>query len=210
MRQERNPSFNTKEFQNKVSKTVVVLFPDIRTTGGLSKTSPDYVATLLTGQFFSTVEKLLKRYKREGFKIIGVLYNDSTHETFSGLFPEETFDGLVRLEEDFDHWSHEDYNKELPEVINAFNLVPQAHVIVGGYHAKDCVVYTTATLRELGFVASSDLRLTDELPFLLISHQVRKAVPSIIRNDIVHEDKLIWENLKERQEELVRSTTRRS
>ena len=179
-----------------VSNAIIVLFPDIRTTGG----KLGYVGKSgLTKEFRDTIEKLLARYKRQDFRTIGVLYRDSTPETLSGLYPESSFDELIKMDTDFKQWTRERYEEELPSIIKALNLTPGAQVIVGGYHSKDCVVSMTAALLKESFNASTDLRLTDQLSFLLLSHKARRMLPEGARDGSI-----TWRAIKQEQEGLVK------
>ena len=202
---ERFKGAATHEQNIPTSKAVVILFPDIRTTGGKSS-HQDYVS-LLSQDFRDTTDRLLNRYQRLGFTTVGVVYRDTDSETFSYLYPQNQFQETIKWG-DFGAWGSNEkftqfYENGLPEMLRELNLREQAEVVVGGYHAQDCVARFVAYLKREGFRAKVDLRLTDELPFLLISHRLRKELPLEMRKEHAQQDGLIWKQIKRVEEDLI-------
>ncbi len=192
-----------KEINTPISRAVVVLFPDQRTTGGSKPESP-YIPTLYQ-DFRETTGRILTRYRNQGFKTMAVVYGDTQPDTFSYFYPQGQFQDIIRWET-FHSWGkdwEQFYRRGLPKILEGLNLQNNAQVIVGGFHAKDCVAKFTGFLREKGFKASVDLRLTNELPFLLISHRLRSKLPVEMRSDHAKKDRLIWENMKATEEMII-------
>ncbi|OIP57988.1 MAG: hypothetical protein COX79_00830 [Candidatus Levybacteria bacterium CG_4_10_14_0_2_um_filter_36_16] len=172
-----------------VSKAVIIMYPDGRITGGRN----DIPKTSLVEDFYSVVSKQIARYKKKGFTIFGIVYQDTTQENFSVLYPVHEFDRLVEVPRKIDEWKHEEHEDLLDEVIGKLNLSETAETIVGGYHALDCVVEMAKVLRRNNFNVQVNPLLTNELAFLLISHLARV-------NYILKERKLdldIWKMKKE-------------
>lgn len=191
------------EDSQAISRAVIIMFPDARTTDGVTPALTREFPDTLPGQFFSTTQKILGRYKHEGYTVLCTVYDDTASETASGLYNLQLFDQLIPSGSTFAKWNREDYLSKLPTIIDAFNLVPQASVVVGGYHAEDCVVEMTGALRRLGYRSSIDLRLTNELPFLLTSHRARTYLGSQAPLSVRSQDRLIWEAKKHDVEKLV-------
>lgn len=198
-----------------VAKAVVILFPDIRITGG--KSWPQDYVSILSQNFRDTTGKLLTRYQRLGFTTVGIIYRDTTSETFSYLYPQSKLKNIIRWEKTCSDWDNKDssdyqkfrqlYKSYMPKLLGELNLQNKAEVIVGGYHAKDCVATFAAYLRKEGFRTKVDLRLTDELSFLLISHLLRRMLPEEMRREHAKEDRLLWEYLKEDEEDIIEEQT---
>jgi len=188
-----------------VAKAAVVLFPDTRTTGGENRLK-DYTP-ILYQDFRSVTEKLLKRYQRLGFTTVGIVYEDTNSETFSYLYPQGLFQNIIRVGA-FNSWGNDEkftqfYENCLPDILKKLNPKKDADIVVGGFHAKDCIAKFTAFLKRKGFKARIDLRLTNELPFLLISHKLKNMLPQEMVKEHVREDNLTWGMLKEELEAII-------
>lgn len=197
----------THEEETRVGKALVILFPDTRATSEGDRVAAN--VSILIGDFRKTVSELLERYKKMGFKVYAIVYRDTNDANFSGLYPREKVDRLVKWDQTFGDWGEEDeafhksYQETLPQFVEALDLKNGANVVVGGFHAGDCVAKFVAHLRNNGYNATFDLRLTDQLPFLLVSHQIRRMLPS----DMVHmhqkDSAIVWKGINERVESLI-------
>lgn len=152
-----------------VSKAVIIMYPDKRTTGG----RVDSPKTSLMEYFYDVISKQIARYKKKGFTIFGIVYQDTNPENFSILYPVQEFDKLVAIPRKIDEWKHEEHADLLNEAVGKLNLSETAETIVGGYHAFDCVVEMAKMLKKNNFNVQVNLLLTNELPFLLLSHRAR-------------------------------------
>ncbi|HVZ11406.1 MAG TPA: hypothetical protein VG965_00040 [Patescibacteria group bacterium] len=180
-----------------VSRAVLVLFPDSRTTGNFH--GQDGYVPYMANSFRNSTDRVLKRYRSQGYKTIGLTYQDTGDENFSYLYPREAFDelliwsmsfaDLVGSGKDF----HKSYNESFPEFLEKLNLADGADVVVGGYHAADCVPNFSNWLRSENHNPRIDLRLTDELPFLLISHHFRNYLRQGLLMEHNSENRAIWE-----------------
>lgn len=193
------------EVDGSAPKILFIVFPDNRITGGYSlATLPQEIGALYFEEKFRAITiKLINRYKRNGYKVFGLLYSDSTPETFSMYYPVEDFDSLVKATASVDGWTPKKYKKELPGIIESFNLDPDSNVVIGGYHAEDCVAKAAAAFIKKGFKTSIDLKLTNHLTFLLVSHRARAMLPGWSRNETAQDDYLHWQVLKKRVAEHV-------
>jgi len=195
---------NSERNNAPLPKAVLILFPDIRTTGGQSGDQENQ--SFLYRDFRNTADKLLARYQRLGFTTVGIIYRDTDSETFSYLYPQSNLQHIIRWGQTFDDWENkgskenqefdELYKSFLPTLLADLNLQDNADVIVGGYHAKDCVAKFAAYLRQKGFKAKVDIKLTDQLPFLLISHRIKRNLPEGMKKEHVQIDRVIWEIIK--------------
>lgn len=203
MVENKDSSIVTAENLVPVSRAVVILFPDSRTTDGVSLDTAEAFPDTLPGKFLSSTQRITGRYRQQGFTTFGVVYDDTTPELTSGLYDPSQFDYIIPTGITFADWTRDKYKLSLPNVIKALNLSPQASVIVGGYHAEDCVVEMASSLRRLRYSSNVDLRLTNELPFLLASHKARSLLGTDAPLSFRRQDRLIWEEKKKRVEELV-------
>lgn len=205
---ERFKGIETHEQNTPISKAVVILFPDIRTTG--DKNSHQDYTSILSQDFRDATDALLMRYQRLGFNTIGVVYRDTDSNTFSFLYPQSQLQNTIKWDKTFSDWSNNQdkfrqfYETGMKDIFKHINLKDKAEVVVGGYHAKDCVAKFTAFLRTKGFRATVDLKLTNELPFLLISRRLRKMLPVEMRRKHAKEDRFIWTLMKEDEEEIIK------
>lgn len=199
------PGLETHGQNILILKAVVILFPDVRTTSDDSLPQ-DYVPILFQN-FRDTTDRLLARYQRLGFRTSAVIYEDTNSETFSYLYPRNQFQNIIRWKA-FGNWGNDEkfrqfYESGLPVILKELNLREKAEVVVGGYHAKDCVAAFAGYLKKEGFRTKVDLRLTDELPFLLISHRLRRMLPKEMRKEHARVDRLTWEHLKQEEEKII-------
>lgn len=195
----------TIEKTSPVSQAVVVMFPDVRTADGVTRKFTTTFPDTLPGEFLSKTQSILKRYKQQGYAIFGSVYDDTEPEHFSGLYDYYSFDSILPIGHTYDQWTHERYQSVISKIIDDLHLLPQATVVVGGYHAEDCVAEMAAALRRLGHASSVDLRLTDELPFLLIGHRGRKILGSSAPLSSREGDLIIWEDKKKQIDMLVQN-----
>lgn len=190
----------SNEVDRSAPKILFIVFPDNRTTGGytLATLPQERGAFYLEEKFRATTIKLIDRYKRNGYRVLGLLYSDSTPETFSIYYPVEDFDALVKTTVSINEWTPKKYKKELPKIIESFNLDPDSNIVIGGYHADDCVAKAAAAFIKKGFTVCVDLKLTNHLAFLLASHTARAMLPGWSRDETAQDDYLHWQNLKKR------------
>ena len=185
-----------------IARAVIVLFPDIRTTGDFAKYQDEYVP-FLAQRFRDVSGLLLARYKRQGYRIFGLVYQDTDDANFSYLYPQESFDELIVWNQSFRDLAkkkdefRELYEGSFPQFTRALNLENLGEIVIGGYHAEDCVSNYAGYLYSSGYKTRIDLRLTDMLPFLLISHHLRKGMPRGMRDEHTEEDRRIWEHKKQ-------------
>lgn len=189
-----------------ISKAVVILFPDVRTTNEGKNLHQDY-RPILFQDFRNTTGRLLTRYQRLGFRTSGVVYDDTNSETFSYLYPQSELQNIIKWVT-FGDWGNNEefrqfYENGLPDILKKLYLRDKAEVVVGGYHAEDCVAKFTAYLKKEGFRAKVDLKLTDKLPFLLISHRLKRMLPEEMRKEHAKKDRLLWKYLKEDEETII-------
>lgn len=166
---------------NEVDKVVIIMYPDCRNTGGNpghnNGRTPPY--RLLSDEFFITTDRLLGRYKNQGYRVYGVIYTDTEPENFSPLYPFTRFDELIPVNTDLEHWDREKHRELLDDVIIRLHISPETRTIVGGYHAFDCVAQMVKVLRDKGCQAAPNLLLTNELGPLLVAHRIKRMVGSI-------------------------------
>lgn len=205
MHKENRPA--TPEVEGRIAKALVILFPDVRTTGGKSPIDEAYTP-ILVEDFIEITTKLVRRYQRLGFTTFAIVYRDTDQTNFSRLYPRNLFQNIINWNQTFTDWGqgnqsfHESYQNAIPNLIRNLNLEKNAQVAVGGYHAKDCVALLSAYLENLGFRATIDLRLTDQLPFLLVSHRFRRMLPGAMRKEHREEDSRVWKRIKDEVESL--------
>jgi len=153
-----------KSPERGIEKAVFIMYPDIRTTEG-----PD-PRTVIDGKHmsyfcqkvFDRYEKILQAYKRNGFKIIGVVYNDTLPDKFSPLYPQKEFDLLLPISTNFEGWNHEKHEQLLHGVLEKINLSEGAKIILGGYHAEDCVFTMGKLLKRKSLKVKINAELTEE------------------------------------------------
>lgn len=167
-------SSETLDKESLTSQAVIILFPDARITDRVTRDITETFPDTLPGKFFSATQKILGRYKIHGYRIFGIVYADTTSDLESGLYDSQLFDSTVSKGINLAEWNRDNYQSALPHIIEELNLTSQSSVVVGGYHATDCVVEMASALRQQGHSGQIDLRLTNELPFLLASHKARK------------------------------------
>ncbi len=137
---EENPE-SVKPPEKEISKAVFIMYPDMRTTRPKENIIVDGKSVSHFCQtVFERYEKILQAYKRNGFKIIGVVYNDTLPDKFSPLYPKKEFDELLPVSTDFKGWNHKKHGQWFQEAVKKINLSEKAKVIIGGYHAEDCVL----------------------------------------------------------------------
>lgn len=185
-----------------INKLVFIVFPDARTTGGPTRDRRTEIGLLvLEEKFLEASTKIIEKYKKQGFKVVSLLYSDSNEKNSSHLFPQNLFDGSVHLKKPFAKWQRDEYQDELPEIISNLGLSNDAQVIVGGFHATDCLSAAAGAFRNAGFNTKADIRLSDKLPFLLISHIERKMIydPESQKYNLA-----IWETYKDDVENITK------
>ena len=160
------------EYRTAVTN-VVIMYPDVRTTGGFRMTT-DEIKSTLEGNFHSAVQRLLKRYKRNGAQITGIVYQDTSPDNFSPLFPREGFDSLVSVPVNFADWHRVDHSDLLESIYKKLGI--SGNTVVGGYHAFDCVAKMIQVLENKGHKVKPNLLLTNELGELLVAHKVRSIL----------------------------------
>lgn len=181
---------------SETDKLVVIMYPDCRTTGGIpgpnnGRTPPD---RLLSDEFFRTADRLLGRYKNQGYQVYGVIYMDTEPENFSPLYPITRFDELIPVNTDLEHWDREEHQELLEEVATRLHISPGTKTIIGGYHAFDCVAQMVKVLRDKGYQVAPNLLLTNELGPLLVAHRIKRMMGSMCRKEDREWDRLIWQS----------------
>lgn len=186
----------------KTSRALIILFPDTRTVGG-----PNYLSerelTPFEQRLRNTSEAIIKRYKRNGFKIIGVVYKDTSDHYFSHYYPDAEFDQLIPMQLTFSEWSHPRYKSGIPELTESMNFKESAKILIGGYHATDCIAQFTAFLQDQGLDAEADLRLSDKLPALQLLHMGRNAT-RLLDDEVAWQDYQSWQRVKQEVEDEIR------
>ena len=135
-----------------------------------------------------------------------MVYHDTGDANFSYLYPRDKFDELIVWSKSFKDLAEEQnrfyelYIDSFPQFTRALNLEDAGEVIVGVYHAGDCASNFAGYLGSNGYKTRVDLRLTDELPFLLISHHLRRGMPQQIVREHMREDQRLWELKKHAQD----------
>lgn len=153
-----------KSPERGIEKAVFIMYPDVRTTEG-----PD-PRTVIDGKHasyfcqkvFDRYSQILQAYKRNGFKIIGVIYKDTLPDKFSPLYPQNDFDELLTLSKTIDEWTHENHKELLEEALEKINLLKRAKIILGGYHAGDCVLTMGKVLKRKSLKVKINAELTEE------------------------------------------------
>lgn len=131
-----------KSPEKSINKAVLIMYPDIRTTRpaeNLLIKENHFPSSFYQG-VHEKYEKTIQAYKRNGFKIIGVVYNDTLPDKFSPLYPQKEFDLLLPVATDIKNWKHSKHESLLAEVLEKINLSPKAKIILGGFHSEDCVI----------------------------------------------------------------------
>lgn len=183
-------------------KTLLILFPDVRTTGGPSKLRDEGLALTATEEkFINVTTKLISRYKKLGFKIIYISHQDTTNENFSLFYPQDLHDEFIHLQQPLTNWKRQRYQDELKDLVKNLGLSKNSITVIGGYHATDCVAAAAGAIRKANHTAIVDLRLTDALPFLLLSHLERKLIYDANSQT---QNLRIWEMKKEEVEKAVK------
>lgn len=197
---ERNSSHEKEA--SKVG-AVVIMYPDMRTTGGGLRDIDELTGTF-EGEFRETSGKILTRYKREGIPITGIVYSDTSPEYISTLYPQELFDTFISVEVPFLKWEGDKHKRYLRKVVEN---IPrhEGKIVVGGYHAFDCVVTMAQVLELSGQKAEPNLLLTDQLGELLLHHRARRFFAPY---DIEERgrDRELWRKKYDRFERLVHSS----
>ena len=173
----------------KFAPALVILFPDARTTY-LPSNEPELTKDPMVNTYRNTSIKLLERYRQQGYLTTAFIYADTSEEDYSYNYPPQSFSTVITSQLTFGSWTRKNYQDELLSLIPSY--FQGTRLVVGGYHADDCVATFTAAARNFGLAAKVDLRLTDKFTFLLISHEARKLVPKNLLDDHRREDRLIW------------------
>lgn len=180
------------------------MYPDCRTTGGKPIQNEGESPSLFSSQFRHTVGRMLKRYRHLGYQRLAVVFNDTTAKTFSPLYPFDEFDKLVSMGHNLGDWNRESHHGDLKELVNKFRFPQTSRFVVGGYHAKDCVVEMVKVLREIGYEAHPNLLLTNILgEFLLMSHYARKLFGQMHTKEDRVWDRMIYETIRADVESLI-------
>lgn len=176
-----------------INKAVIIMYPDCRTTGDFRDPALLAIqnASKLITEFKATTNKVLERYSDQRYSIIGITYQDTTEATFSMLYPKSQFDTLIPVSRPFRRWRREIHPSLLQELVPKLQLVREANIVVGGYHAFDCVAWMVRVLRQNGYQTKPDLLLTNELGELLIAHIIRKCL-GIADKEERHADRFLW------------------
>ena len=170
----KNPQI--QETEENTSRAFIILFPDIESVGS-PKHLEERELTPFEQEVAKTTKTIINWYKKNGYKIFGVIYSDtSDNNRFSQYFPRESFDHLIPMETTLNDWTHERYNDEIPKIVSSMRLSANAEVYVSGYHLMDCIAQMTARLRDQGFVANVDIKLSEKLPIMLLAHKVRNVL----------------------------------
>lgn len=203
MPQERQAIQPSKEVIGQHPKSVIILFPDNRTTGDWTQFASEGYIPILAERFRESTSRLLKRYQSQGYRINALVYRDTDEANFSYLYPHDAFANVITWNRNPDDWEdgegfHELYKESFPEFRDALNPTTGGEIVVGGYHAGDCVINFAKYLRSQGFKAKIDLRLTDQLQFLVVSHELRKMTKGRMLQEMMRDDKRSWEVKKDR------------
>lgn len=184
----------------RIRNLVLIMYPDIRTTGGLPITRDISQDELLTGRFKHLVKLQLERLKRNDHSVIGLTYEDTDENSFSSLYPIELFDDLISVGTTYDGWKGSNHRDLLESVSNRVFPDKKAKVTIGGYHVMDCVSLMTQVLRKKGLVTDVNHLLTNELGSLLVAHGLRSMFGRSYSRDERLDDRLYWQLLKEKTE----------
>lgn len=185
---------------NEIDKAVIIMYPDCRTTGGLSEADNGRCVPegLLTEAYYRTVDKLLGRYIHRGFSVYGITYLDTDPDNFSSIYPNNRFDQFFPVSTEFNNWQRAHHLKLLNKVIDGIPLGAGSQVVVGGYHAYDCVASMVKVLLERKYSTSPDLRLTNLLGWLLVAHKIRNLTGSLHLKEDREMERLYWANQYQR------------
>ncbi len=192
--------YNPKMVESSIGKALVVLFPDIRTTGGQANYTGEHIP-LLAEDFRKANAAVMTRYRRAGFTTFGAVYKDTDDQTFSYYYDKTLFDKIIRWDLKFADIVGEAfkpaYARFMDNLRQELKTTDDAKVVVGGYHAQDCVLNFAHNLINNNINASIDLRLTNEATFLVVSHAAKRRLPSNLRKESAIEDIAIWNRKKE-------------
>lgn len=148
----------------EIKKAVFIMYPDFRVTEGPDpkvivdgKNPSDFAQ-----EVFNRYEKILQAYKKNGFKIIGIVYNDTLPDKFSPLYPQKEFDTLLPVKTNIEKWDHENHQSLLEETLEKINFSKEAKIIVGGYHSQDCVKTMGEILKKRSLKVKINAELTEK------------------------------------------------
>ncbi len=188
---------------NKKTSGVIIMYPDQRTTGG-GKLTKEELSGTFEESFLDTATNILSRYKRQNIKINGVVFADTLPTQFSSFYPEHLFDNIVALRIGFMDWKSASHLDLLQEIYSDLSIDDSGSVVVGGYHAFDCVVDMTRVLEAMGRKVEPNLLLTDQLGELLVQHSARRILAP---NDVEERgrEREVWRQKYDHFQKLVRS-----
>ncbi len=171
------------------SNVVVIMFPDSRTTGDTSNSDTHKAVSEL-------FPKLISRYKRKGFVVIGVVYRDTTPENLSSLFDFSQFNQIIAIKSnlfEFNNKTNDDQFAVDEEVVNYMNLkMGGGNIVVGGFHDSHCVLTMAKVLKSKGFNTSIDFLLTNASRKLILKHRDRKTGQYLDPLGVNMEDPYLW------------------
>lgn len=176
-------------------KTVLIIHPDIRTTGPVLLGEDGKPVSYLQNIFKDTTEKLLTRYQGFGYDVVGVVFADTTPSDLSPLYPTEKFNRLIS-ESSLKDWRRDTLVYEFGKVATELNPTLNSRFVVGGYRYCDCVVEMARVLKRFSNQVSIDLKLTDYLGEILIAHYIRRMAGSLYSKKDRCYDRLIWETTR--------------
>jgi hypothetical protein len=196
---------NTEQEAPRVSQALVIMYPDHRTTGGYPLLPGEQPESILTGAYHDFASRYIQRFKREGFSVFAVEFQDSTELTRVQIYPYDQFDTIVPVDVPYRKWSQDIHEELLESVIDRMNLAERARVVVGGYHATDCVPTMINVLKGKYFRAEANLLLTNMIGPHFVSRELLKLMSPDQRSDerrIMREN---WETDKREFERLLTS-----
>ncbi len=188
------PHKNIESEIKKSEKSVIIMYPDSRTTGGQYIT-PENIDGTLEAIFLYTVNKMLSKYSRQGYDIKGIIYQDTFPNNFSPIYPISQFDQLIPLPVSALEWKSNKHKEYLEAIYEILQIKEKSTVVVGGYHSSDCVQVMTSFLRDKKHAAKPNLLLTNALGEVILEHEIRKYIPKSLKKDDKNLFPSYWKSL---------------
>ncbi|MCL5409417.1 MAG: hypothetical protein M1607_00980 [Patescibacteria group bacterium] len=156
--------------------TVLIMYPDNRTTGKTTFKEISIPPSLLAIQFRQTTERLLTRYHRHGFQVVRIVFDDFNGNYDSYLYPVSAFDQTLKIGIGLSEWTRDRHHDLLQGLVSMLSYPQTSRFVIGGFHANDCVVEMTRSLRQFNYQADPDILLTDILKQYIVEHKLRRAM----------------------------------
>lgn len=141
------PHKNIESEIKKSEKSVIIMYPDSRTTRGQYITQENIDGTF-EAIFLYTVNKILSKYSKQGYDIKGIIYQDTFPNNFSPIYPISQFDQLIPLPVSATEWKGNKHKEYLESIYETLQIKENSPVIVGGYHSSDCVQVMTSFFKK--------------------------------------------------------------